>query len=220
MQSVALYKVRAKIAECGLVGLVLLVREGLQDSTKRSDLCHKQRVVVVTRLQPIQLWSKPPYILGHESGDDFRKRKVELGLEHGKTYEIVIFGADRHPPESNFQLTLQGFTTKKSSCQPRCGDGKVTAGEQCDCGDSDDNKPSDCEHKNDDKQYGGCSTTCKYGPFCGDGKVQTEDGGNEECDYGADKNDKKLDREGNLSDDKDAFVHCTATCGIPQGQLF
>jgi cysteine-rich repeat protein len=51
--------------------------------------------------------------------DDFRVRKVSLGLQTGKVYEIAIFGADRHPPESNFQLTLQGFTTKRSVCAPR-----------------------------------------------------------------------------------------------------
>ena len=50
---------------------------------------------------------------------------VKLGLITGKVYEIAIFGADRHPPESNYQLTLQGFTTKRSDCAPRCGDGVV-----------------------------------------------------------------------------------------------
>jgi cysteine-rich repeat protein len=51
--------------------------------------------------------------------DDFRDRTVKLGLQTGKVYEIAIFGADRHPPESNFQLTLQGFTTKRSLCAPK-----------------------------------------------------------------------------------------------------
>jgi hypothetical protein len=50
--------------------------------------------------------------------DDFRTRTVSLGLESGKVYELAIFGADRHPPESNFQLTLQGFTRKRSDCRP------------------------------------------------------------------------------------------------------
>jgi fibro-slime domain-containing protein len=136
--------------------------------------------------------SKPP---AARSPDDFRNRKVDLGLENGRTYEIAIFGADRHPPESNYQLTLQGFTTKKTTCTPRCGDGKVTAGEQCDCGDSDDNKPDDCPTKNDDNTYGGCTTECKYGPFCGDGEVQTENGGNEECDKGKD-NGNDLTKDG------------------------
>jgi hypothetical protein len=49
---------------------------------------------------------------------DFRVRTVPLGLVTGKVYEMAIFGADRHPPESNYQLTLQGFTAKRSVCQP------------------------------------------------------------------------------------------------------
>jgi len=49
---------------------------------------------------------------------DFRDRTVKLGLQNGKVYELAIFGADRHPPESNFQLTLNGFTRRRSSCQP------------------------------------------------------------------------------------------------------
>ncbi len=50
--------------------------------------------------------------------DDFRQRKVSLGLETGKVYELAIFGADRHPPESNFELTLQGVEKKRSECWP------------------------------------------------------------------------------------------------------
>jgi cysteine-rich repeat protein len=52
------------------------------------------------------------------SPDDFRVRTVPLGLNTGKVYEIAIFGADRHPPDSNYQLTLNGYTTKRSVCQP------------------------------------------------------------------------------------------------------
>jgi hypothetical protein len=50
---------------------------------------------------------------------DFRERTVKLGLQHGQRYDLAVFGADRHPPESNFQLTLQGFTRKQSSCRPQ-----------------------------------------------------------------------------------------------------
>jgi fibro-slime domain-containing protein len=92
-----------------------------------------------------------------------------LGLEVGKTYEIAIFHADRHPRESNYQLTLSGYKTTKSLCTPRCGDGMATAGEECDLGDM-----------NNDTTYGGCTTMCKFGPFCGDMAVN----GMEECDLG------------------------------------
>jgi len=33
-----------------------------------------------------------------------------------------------------------------------------------------------------DGAYGGCTTQCKYGPYCGDGVVQMDAG--EECDLG------------------------------------
>jgi fibro-slime domain-containing protein len=55
---------------------------------------------------------------GAVSPGDFGVHKVTLGLVTGKVYEIAIFGADRHPPESNYQLTLSGFTKKRSICQP------------------------------------------------------------------------------------------------------
>lgn len=95
-----------------------------------------------------------------------------LGLEAGKIYEIAIFHADRHPRESNYQLTLQGFSTNKSQCVPTCGDGVATTGEECDDGAA-----------NSDTAYGGCTTECKFGPFCGDGVV---DAGYEQCDAGRD----------------------------------
>jgi hypothetical protein len=50
--------------------------------------------------------------------DDFRVRNIPLGLVTGKTYEIAIFGADRHPPGSNYQISLSGFSTKRSVCVP------------------------------------------------------------------------------------------------------
>jgi cysteine-rich repeat protein len=128
--------------------------------------------------------------------DDFRVRKVPLGLKSGSTYEIAIFGADRHPPESNYQLTLNGFATEKSSCKPRCGDGVTTAGEQCDCGDGSGSTPDGCVGPNDDNTYGGCKTDCTYGPFCGDGQVQSENGGKEECDLGKQNGDTSLGKEG------------------------
>ena len=114
---------------------------------------------------------------------------VPLGLEAGKIYEIAVFHADRHPRESNYQLTLQGFSTNKSACVPTCGDGVVTTGEECDDGPA-----------NDDNAYGGCTTQCKFGPFCGDGVV-TE--GVEECDAGR-ENGAQYGEEG-----------CTTACTLP-----
>ena len=112
--------------------------------------------------------------------DDFRVRTVPLGLVTGKVYEIAIFGADRHPPESNYQLTLSGFATTRSACKAHCGDGVVTGGEECDCGDGTGSTPASCPGSNGNPSYGGCTSDCKWGPYCGDGTVS--DG--EECDNG------------------------------------
>jgi fibro-slime domain-containing protein len=130
---------------------------------------------------------------------DFRVHTVTLGLVTGKVYEIAIFGADRHPPESNYQLTLQGFTTKKSECIPTCGDGVVSGGEECDCGDGTGTVPANCPGANNSPAYNGCTSQCKWGGFCGDGVVS--DG--EQCDNG--KN----------TDDYGSTSGCAPGCKLP-----
>jgi fibro-slime domain-containing protein len=97
--------------------------------------------------------------------------EATFGLAMGNIYEIAVFHADRHPRESNYQLTLSGFSTNNSVCQPRCGDGITTATEECDDG-----------MANMDGVYGGCTSQCKFGPFCGDGTIDAV--GGEVCDAG------------------------------------
>jgi len=106
---------------------------------------------------------------------------VGTGLVAGNTYEIAVFHADTNPRESNYQLTLTGFPTTVSVCQSRCGDGIVTGGEECDCSDGSGTVPSSCTGPNNDATYNGCTSQCKWGPFCGDGNVNTPD---EQCDQG------------------------------------
>ena len=95
-----------------------------------------------------------------------------MGLTKGKTYEIAVFHADQHPRESNYKLTLTGFNTTRTDCAPFCGDGVTTAGEECDDGTA-----------NNTGAYNGCNADCTWGPFCGDGNVDTDAG--EQCDQGS-----------------------------------
>jgi fibro-slime domain-containing protein len=90
-------------------------------------------------------------------------------LAAGHVYEIVVFHADRHPIDSNYQLTLSGFAAPRSDCNPTCGDGIRITMEECDNGAA-----------NVDTLYGGCTRSCTYGPFCGDAILN----GPEECDDG------------------------------------
>ena len=140
-----------------------------------------------TACSPTNNTTAPPTA---KEGDDFRVHTVTLGLVTGKVYEIAIFGADRHPPESNYQLTLSGFATKRSVCRPRCGDGVVTNGEECDCGDGSAATPSNCSGSNDEPAYSGCTSACTWGPYCGDG-AKTD---GEECDNGTNSDDYGSDQ--------------------------
>ncbi len=114
---------------------------------------------------------------------------TDLGMEVGNTYELAFFHADRHPRESNYQLTLSSFETTRSACMPSCGDGIRVGAEECDDGDA-----------NADDVYGGCTTECRYGPFCGDGEIN----GPEQCDLGRDN--ASLYGEG---------AECTPGCTTP-----
>jgi fibro-slime domain-containing protein len=109
-------------------------------------------------------------------------------LVSGNTYEIAVFQAERGPVESNYQLTLSGFSTVRTTCGAQCGDGKLTGGEECDLGTSANTG-----------EYNGCNSDCTYGPFCGDNNV--DDG--EECDLGS-SNGATYGKEG-----------CTGGCKKP-----
>ena len=110
-------------------------------------------------------------------------------LTKGNTYEIAVFQAERSPVESNYQLTLSGFSTVRTQCGATCGDSKVTGGEECDLGTAQNNGA-----------YNGCNTDCTWGPFCGDGNV---DDPPEQCDHG-NKNGDTYGKDG-----------CTGDCKIP-----
>jgi fibro-slime domain-containing protein len=92
---------------------------------------------------------------------------AHFGLAPGNVYEIRAFHAERKVNGSSFRLTLSGFNTSPSDCTPICGDGVVTAGEECDDGVNDGG-------------YEECAAGCVLGPRCGDGIVQDD----EDCDDG------------------------------------
>jgi fibro-slime domain-containing protein len=97
-----------------------------------------------------------------------------LGLQDGKVYQIKIFHAERLSLGSTFKLTLSGFSTSRSDCNPVCGDGIIGAGEECDDGVNDGG-------------YNECQAGCKLGPYCGDGVLDM----GEDCDDG-----NRLDGDG------------------------
>jgi fibro-slime domain-containing protein len=126
------------------------------------------------------------------------------GLTSGNVYEIAVFQDDRQTTCVSFKLTMTGFNAAPSSCVPTCGDGITVGNEACDCGDGTVPVPAGCVGPNSDTAYGGCTTQCKWGAFCGDGVVQGSSNGPEECDLGK--------QNGNTSLGKDA---CTFTCKKP-----
>ena len=109
--------------------------------------------------------------------------KVDLGMTNNGVYEIVVFQAERAWNGSTYKLTLSGFNDLPSACTPTCGDGITVADEECDCGTTGTGPlPAGCPGPNDDNTYGGCTTKCTWGGFCGDNIVN----GSEECDNGKD----------------------------------
>lgn len=92
-----------------------------------------------------------------------------LNLVPGQVYEVALFQAERHTCQSNYRLTLSGFTQRRSECGSICGDGMLASTEACDDGDMNGGG------------YGLCTSECTPGPRCGDGVV---DAGFEECDNG------------------------------------
>ncbi|MDP9035357.1 MAG: DUF4215 domain-containing protein [Myxococcota bacterium] len=117
-------------------------------------------------------------------------KAASLGLVDQGIYSIDLFQAERHTCRSTYHLTVQDFVHQISHCQALCGSGLPAMGKQCDLGTS----PTGAS--NNLGGYGGCTSTCALGPYCGDGLVQNPP---EECDLGAAKN-------------TGGYGGCTSTC--------
>jgi fibro-slime domain-containing protein len=98
---------------------------------------------------------------------------TKFNLTKGKVYEIALFQAERKQTQSSYKLTVGQFNRTHTVCTARCGDGIVNGSESCDNG---------AANASPDNAYGGCTTSCTLGPYCGDGKVDSNFG--EECDDG------------------------------------
>jgi fibro-slime domain-containing protein len=117
---------------------------------------------------------------------------IDLKLSKGSVYEVVVFQAERWCCGSNYMLTLANFIGGKTQCVPTCGDGVAVADEECDCGKDSGSVPAGCPGPNSDTTYGGCTTQCKWGAFCGDDIVQGPPNGPEECDLGKQNGDSSV----------------------------
>jgi fibro-slime domain-containing protein len=98
---------------------------------------------------------------------DLVAKANDLALKPGNVYEVAVFHAERNADCSTYKLTLSGFNAAPSECKPKCGDGIVAIGEECDDGVNAGG-------------YGKCGPGCKLGTFCGDGIKQE----GEDCDDG------------------------------------
>jgi fibro-slime domain-containing protein len=136
---------------------------------------------------------------------DDHAKATELDLQIGRTYEAVVFQAERHTSASSYKLTLEGFNVSKSTCAPICGDGITTPDEVCDDGHNEGGYNScapgclgfgtrcgdgvvqadheQCDDGVNNGAYGTCMPTCMLAGRCGDGIVQPAD---EQCDDGND----------------------------------
>ncbi len=103
-----------------------------------------------------------------------------IGLVEGKVYEVAVFQAERHACQSNYKLTLTGFRQTSTSCTPVCGDGVITADEQCDDGPL-TTDPTTGAAVGNGAGYNFCNANCTLGPRCGDTITQPE----EQCDDGS-----------------------------------
>lgn len=98
----------------------------------------------------------------------------DLSLTVGGIYEAVVFQAERHRTQSQYRLTPTNFNRAPSQCTDMCGDTVVSSREACDLGSN--------NGSGDGSDYGGCTTSCTFEPYCGDGVVDT--GFGEVCDDG------------------------------------
>ncbi len=100
----------------GADGQATIIEGGSVDATGNINPC--PTVDPATGLTPNALTNTDGWnhVNCTNSTCDCRSRTVDLGLVVGRAYEIVVFHAERHPSESNFQLTVSGLTTRRSHC--------------------------------------------------------------------------------------------------------